>query len=344
MGTVTPETLLDTCARAFPDRRIAGISGVTDLSTGWESELHAFVLEWGTGADRRRDGLVLRLYPGDGGAAKSAHEFRSMRRLRGAGYPVPEVFALEQGDVPFGKPFILMEKIDGGEMWPLLSRSSEKIREDLLTLFCELFVRLHALDWRIFSDEADRDADDPYRFVDGWLRVARETIRNSPEYVDFLPVAAWLEERRDALPCRRPSPVHQDFHPNNVMVRPDGSAVVIDWTGFAVTDPRFDLAWTTMLAYVYAGTELRDRILHEYARLSGAPVEHIACFEVCACARRLHDIAVSLSEGAERQGMRPEVVAAMRRQKAQIGRVYDMLTERTGLRIPRVETLIASLA
>ena len=33
------------------------------------------------------------------------------------------------------------------------------------------------------------------------------------------------------VPCRHPALVHGDFHPNNILLREDGSAVVIDWAG-----------------------------------------------------------------------------------------------------------------
>jgi aminoglycoside phosphotransferase (APT) family kinase protein len=63
----------------------------------------------------------------------------------------------------------------------------------------------------------------------------------------FLPIVAWLEERREAVPCLQPSLVHGDFHPNNILLREDGSAVVIDWAGLQASDARFDLAWTLLL-------------------------------------------------------------------------------------------------
>ena len=50
------------------------------------------------------------------------------------------------------------------------------------------------------------------------------------EFLALVHALAWLEKRREAVPCVRPSVVHWDFHPNNILVREDGSAVVIDWT------------------------------------------------------------------------------------------------------------------
>ncbi len=54
-------------------------------------------------------------------------------------------------------------------------------------------------------------------------------------------------------PCYHP--VHWDYHPGNVLLRDDSSAVVIDWTQIDVSDPRFDLAWTLLLVSSYEGAE-----------------------------------------------------------------------------------------
>ena len=85
-----------------------------------------------------------------------------------------------------------------------------------------------------------------YKFVDEWLR-------NAGEFVELFDMPAfnanlkWLEARRDSVPCVQPTIIHYDFHPANILIREDGSAVVIDWSQFDVSDRRFDLAWTMLL-------------------------------------------------------------------------------------------------
>ncbi len=334
--------LQDYYARAFPTKSGLQVQELVNITDGWESEIYSFVAEYGPKTGRLRQELVLRLYSGENAHTKAAHEFHSMSQLRRAGYPVPQVFLAERKHSPLGKPFIIMERINGQVMGPLLSSSPSEKQQYLLTLFCKLFVQLHALDWRLFVDSTDRHSD-PYLFIDQWLDSARRTLTSSPQ-VGLLPIVEWLQDRRDDLPCQRPSPVHQDYHPYNVLIRDDGSAVVIDWTGFDVSDARFDLGWTLMLAHAYAGEHMRSRILQEYERLSGAVVKHIECFEVCACARRLFDIAVSLSAGAERQGMRREAVTMMKHQREAHQRVYDLLLKRTGIQLTTIEELVAALS
>ena len=343
-------------ARAFPARQGVQVSDLASISAGWESDMYSFAAEHGPAGKRRREELILRIYPGDDAHDKSAREFHGMSQLHKAGYPVPQVLILERGNSPFGKPFVIMEKIEGQVLWPILSRSPEEKQRELLTLFCELFVQLHTLDWQPFdrkrSDAQDRpfvhngaryDTGDPYAFVDRQLGEWRLALEGFPQ-VGFLPVLEWLEARRAQVPCLRPSLIHWDYHPGNVLLRDDGSTVVIDWTQVEISDPRFDLAWTLLLVGSHESMEWRAFILREYERLAGARVEQLEYFDVAACTKRLASVYFSLSLGPEKLGMRPDAVAMMKQQMGAHKKVYDLLLERTGIRIAEVERLLASVS
>ena len=330
------------CTNAFPAKQNLRITNLNSISAGWESDVYSFTLEHQLAGESARDNLILRIYPGDSARDKSAREFDGMRRLHRAGYPVPEVLVLELENSPFGQPFVIMEKIEGEMLWPLLFGGGERAQE-LMTLFCKLFVDLHTLEWRPFVDDVSRhDTGDPFIFIDQMLDVARSALEQYP-WLGLAPVIEWLEARRDQVPCLRPSFVHLDYHPGNILLRADGTAIVIDWTQVDISDPRFDLAWTLLLVGMYEGAEWRDVILKEYERLAGAQVEQTEYFDVFACAKRLFDVLVSLSEGPEKLGMRPEAAAQMRKQMGATRKVYDLLLERTGITIPEVEKLLASV-
>ena len=96
-----------------------------------------------------------------------------------------------------------------------------------------------------------------------------------------------------------------------------------------------------MLAESYFGPEVRTAILQGYTAACGAAVAQIECFEVVAICRRLFDLSITLSAGAAQRGMRTEAVTAMREQIDAHRRVLAMLVERTGLRIPEIERLLA---
>jgi aminoglycoside phosphotransferase (APT) family kinase protein len=313
----------------FSDKTPLSITRLDKLADGWESDNYLLSVEYG-GVPQTHADWVWRIYSGAGSQAKAKREFNCLEKLLGAGYPVPRPFLLETEHSPVERPFIVMEYIKGEVMWDLLGKAPADCQAQLLDQFCRLFVQLHKLDWKQFDDCLP--SDDPFYFIDQWLDEAPRILQNFP-IVAGSPFLEWVAARRGLLACAYPSPVHQDFHPGNILVIPDDGAKVIDWTNFAVTDPRFDLAWTLMLAHAYGWPGLRDQILQGYQRHAGKPVEQIEVFEAIACARRLLDLTVSLTKGAQRMGMNAQAVEAMRANMEAHRRVYRLFIERTGLQI-----------
>ena len=319
----------------FSNKSALSITRLDKLADGWESDNYLLTVEYG-GVPRTRTDWVWRIYSGVGSQAKAAREFNSLERLHDAGYPVPRVFLLEVEQSPVDRPFIIMEYIQGEVMWDLLGKVPAGRQAQLIDQFCRLFVQLHALDWKQF--DGSLPGDNPFFFIDRWLDEARRMLQNFPEF-DGSPFLEWVTARRALFACARPSPAHQDFHPGNILVKADGTAMVIDWTNFAVTDSRFDLAWTLMLAHAYGWPELRDQILQGYQHHAGKLVEQIEAFEALACARRLLDLTVSLTQGAQRMGMNAQAAEAMRANMEANRRVYRLFTERTGLQTDIFENL-----
>ena len=329
-------------AEVYPNHQDLAVNRLANISDGWESEMYSFILSYGAATSRSEEKLVLRIYPGDDATEKSLRESAGMRRLFEAGYPVPKIVAVDSsGQGYIDRPFVIMEFVDGQVMWFMLAEMPDQASMLLIELYCRLFVRLHALDWRLFvGEEINKYEDDPYRFVDNWFTKGKEALKRYP-VIDLRAVMSWLEERRDRLACPKPSAVHQDFHPGNVLVIDDGIPVVIDWTSFDVSDYRFDLAWSLVLVNAYSGKEYRDAILKTYETIKGAQVENIEIFEVFACSSRLFDVFVSLTSGPQRLGMRPEAVKAIRERMYAVERVYQLLVQRTGIVLPDVEALIS---
>jgi aminoglycoside phosphotransferase (APT) family kinase protein len=335
------------CADAFPGWQEVRISRFAQLAAGWESVIYGFDLVYLLDGESHREEMALRMYAGDGAWDKAGREFATISRLGQVGYPVPRVFLLERQRSPFGQPFILMERIEGKSLGEVLFNASPPEQDLLLARFCELVARLHKLDWRLFLKEesgscADGSAPVQPPSLDAWLSSVRATLQHFGWPLDS-PFLRWLEQQRPGVARPWPAPVHGDFHPNNVLLRPDGALIVIDWTNFSVTDARFDLAWTLVLTNAYLGMAWRDRMLHEYERQAGQRAEQIEYFEVCACARRLFDLTISLSAGAEKMGMRAGAMQEMLVQAAPARRVYQMLLDYTGVRVEPFEQLLESL-
>jgi len=313
----------------FSDKPALTILRLDKIADGWESDNHVLTVEYGD-VHRTREDWVWRIYSGAGNQEKAVLEFNSMQKLFSAGYPVPRVFLLEADHSPIDRPFVIMEYIQGEVMWRLLDISSVEKQKQLLDQFCQLYVRLHKLDWKLFNDSLP--TDDPYFFIDQWLTEAREVIQRFPDF-DASPFLDWITVHRDLLACERSSPIQQDFHPGNILVRADGTAMVIDWAHFAVSDFRFDLAWTLVLTHAHGWTGMRDLILQGYELHLGKSVEQIEVFEAVACARRLFDLTISLTLGPEHLGMTNQAVESIRSSMDAHRRVHRLFIERTGLQV-----------
>lgn len=330
--------------RNWPALQTVEVDQIENITTGWECELFSFVVESGVLAARRREVRVLRLHKGVTASQTAQHEFTTIQRLGQVGYPAPQVFALEADPTLFGAPFLIMEKIEGEVMGAMMKRATPDQTRTMLFDFVRLLVQLHRLDWRHFvTAEAAALSYDPFSFIDQWLVNARRRCQRLPA-IDFAPVVAWLERQRDGLACMQPAPIHRDFHPDNILVRPSGAPVVIDWTTFAVSDARFDLAWTLLLFDMHINTAVRQQVHQAYDAIHGQPVAQMECFLVTACFRRLMDFALSVTAGAEQAGMRAEAVTAMKAHHAAFVRAYDLLVSLTEIRLPQLETFLADLA
>lgn len=329
---------------SFPTRQALQIRDLVSITTGWAHEMYAFDVEWGLGAKRRREMLVLRLYSGDDAYEMSEREFRNTKRLYDAGYPVPRVCILERTNLFAGKPFIVMDRIEGQGLWELISNSPKGKQRELHRLFCELLVRLHGMDWRPFVDDGlSHETPEPYVFADGCLASARAALRQH-SLPGFLPIVEWLQERRDDVPCLQPTVIHGDFHFNNILMRNDGSPVVIDWTTLRVSDPRVDLAWTLLLQRTHVNVELRNFILQEYERLTEAKIPRIEWFEMHACLWRLLGMVALLTGGVEKLAAHAGTVTMVKQHLGPIKLVYEFLMETTGIKVAEVEHLFASVS
>jgi aminoglycoside phosphotransferase (APT) family kinase protein len=218
--------------------------------------------------------------------------------------------------------------------------------QDSQALLCRLMAELHALEGSDILPEASlADARDAYSSVDVELSalsalLSRLEEREPPSLRDAL---AWLSARRSKVPCQRLAVVHGDFHPNNVLLRADGAAFVIDWSNVRLADYRSDLAWTRLITRADAWPDRGEAELRLYKQFAGHEVPMIEYFEVAACTRLLTSVLISLQFGATRQGMRPGAEALMRQGSEHMRFVAALLQKRSGLKTPDIEDALSAL-
>ena len=313
----------------------ASVGGFEDITVGWETQIVAFTL---TQPVEALD-LVARIYSGSSGGMKAEREFNIMHRLASAGYPVPRVYSYEAGSETLGSPFIVMERIRGSTLWDIFFSSPKGKWGEVLAVNARLMAQLHRIP--------------PAKVLPGFdsVRTRRRILARIDEESEeldrygldgaFSPLTDWLRENVRGITESPSCIIHRDFHPRNILLRQNGSPVVIDWATCTVGDYREDLCWTGLLAGTFIDEALKRAVYDSYAKASEREIFDLPYFEAYSCLRRLADVAVTAKAGASARGMRPEAVREIGDNKPHFERVVKEATRITGEELSELSRLIS---
>lgn len=189
--------------------------------------------------------MVLRTPPGDTVSPKAhrgvEREAKVMRALRGH-VAVPQVLAWCEDSAVIGRPFALVEHIDGIAITDTLP-DAYPAAEAVNSLGLQLTDQLAAIAMAPWRELGLEDLGNPDNFlrrqIDRWLEVRRTTpVRDLPALES---VGQWLLEH---LPQDGPTGVvHGDYHLDNTLCSAEKAELlaVIDWEMATIGDPLTDL-------------------------------------------------------------------------------------------------------
>jgi aminoglycoside phosphotransferase (APT) family kinase protein len=212
----------------------------TQLHGGYETKIFCFQL---TGAKAEyTHPLVLRLYPEFYDIQNAIWESSIQNVLADEGYPAARVHFVCTDISYLGGAFLVMDLIPGQ---PLMFAHPDTVP----ALLGETHAALHQLDPKPFINALERQGFDDcgYRLNSGfaWFKEKADSHLWARESVE------WLIANRPSEPeCL--SVCHGDFHPINLMVKDGQVSGVLDWGGFRIADPVFDVANTIVLTTIPA--------------------------------------------------------------------------------------------
>jgi aminoglycoside phosphotransferase (APT) family kinase protein len=311
------------------------IVALKDITVGWETQIVTFTLD--VPCEEPLD-LVVRIYSGNNGTQKAEWEFNVMQRLGLVGYPVPRVYVYEAGMETLGSPFLIMERITGGTLWDVFFSAPKERYREVLALNLSLMARLHDI-------PVNRILPILYRVrtrrrVLGRVREEAKELKRYGLEAAFEPLVSWLERSAKHISESPLCIIHQDFHPRNILLRSDGSPVVIDWAGCTVGDFREDLCWTALLAGTFIDEGLKQSVYDAYREVSFRVLVDLSYFEVYTGLRRLADMAVMLRAGAATRGMRTEAMTEMKNNRLHYSKVLSSVTNVIGFEMPELTHIL----
>jgi aminoglycoside phosphotransferase (APT) family kinase protein len=252
---------------------------IEEIKPGWEARIVGFRLI----SEENSTEMVARIYNDSEAGNTAEREAKAMQSLVKSGYPAARVYHWSSQKEPLGAPFIIMEKLPGGSLMDVYMKNPQK-RKRVLNTLGKLYVDLHRHPRKSFPIKPR------YRSTQGRIKYLLNRYLKylkSQGFESLLPALSWLEAHRSLISNTPVTVIHGDFHPMNVLLRADGTPVVLDWTQVDVGDFREDLAWTKMLASTILDPALGEAIVSSYEEATGQGVVDLDYFMVLELMRRL---------------------------------------------------------
>ena len=219
----------------FKNPEVEYAENLEQLQGGYETAIYRFKLK---GVPKEvSQPLVLRLYPQFYGIQNAIWESKVQNVLAKAGYPVAQVHFLCTDMSLLGGAFFIMDFIPGQ---PLMSAPPETAVE----ILGKTHAALHKIDPKdLIAGLKEAGINDYVYGLDSHFNNLRERTKNLP-WIEA--GVRWLFDHRPQE-SDRPSVCHGDFHPLNILIKAGEVTGVLDWAGFVIADPAFDVANTLVL-------------------------------------------------------------------------------------------------
>jgi aminoglycoside phosphotransferase (APT) family kinase protein len=281
-----------------PELRVTAVESIPEGHSGFT---YFVTVEGGEGPAR----YVLRLPPPGAriaGPADVVRQGRVMSALHAAGLPTPAIPAMSSDPVIDGRPFILMEAVDGTR---IEKTAKEHPALDIVSSAVTVLKRLHALpldQTGIGDEESVGLQTEMMRWAMLMQRAPEELTTRAGELGGLLAISLPVE--------RAPTLVHGDFHYGNMLFQGPDVVAVLDWEIAQIGQPLLDLGCLFIAAirreYQHSGSAMGaiDVSVEDLYRLYGVDPREMRWFAAMSLYKYSAILGYNLM--LHRRGKRPD--------------------------------------
>ena len=261
--------------------------------------------------------LIVRIFKRYASPGIALRESIIQNAVASVSIPAPRVFLTCSDSSILGGEFNIMAYVSGQPM-------IDAQQDDLPELLGRAHARLHEVDPVSITKQLANHGFSVERFsFQGRLNGMQKRIAEAG-YDWLTPGLQWLYKNKPK--CTKSVICHGDFHPLNILMGESKISGVLDWGGFRIADPAYDVASTKVVLSVLAPVlrpgllypDFVERYLAAYQTKHPLDTNNIAYFEVAR-------LILGLVDGADGHvGLRHKDI---------IAHSHHVLREYTGLNI-----------
>lgn len=200
----------------------------------------------------QEDDQCIKLFSADYSKADVLNEALNQARVEETGLKIPSVLEVKLG---VGKSTIVTPFIPGKTLAALMQENPEK-EEEYLSLFVELQLEVQSKTCPMLN-----------KLKDKMKRKISEAQLDATTRYD-------LHARLEGMP-KHTKLCHGDFNPSNIIITPDGEAVILDWSHATQGNGSADAARTYLLFCLQGEKALGDKYLKLYCQKSDTAMQYV---------------------------------------------------------------------
>jgi len=200
----------------------------------------------------REGDTVVKVFDKDYAKPDVLNEALNQSRVEDIGINVPRIIEVKMID---GKWAIVSEFIEGKTLAQLMQENPDK-RGEYLNMFIDLQMQVHSKTCPMLNKLKDKMN----------RKISATTLDATTRYE--------LHTRLESMP-KHTKVCHGDFNPSNIIVKPDGTPYIIDWSHVTQGNASADVARTYMLFCLAGEQELADTYLDLFSKKSDTAKQYI---------------------------------------------------------------------